>query len=411
MPIVFLLSLLLSTAANATQWSRIATKDKVRLEVDRDSVIKGEAGKLKLWHREVHAAPKVPDSGAFTFIKRTLLTEFNCDKRTTTLVRQLYTAPDGSELKAEAFDGTDAQPVQPDSAMEIVFNYACRQLQKAEVASPAEMPPAATPPVAAAAAAPTEAPPAAPPPETPEKKPAKGKKGKEEPPPPHVTPHWTYSGANGADKWGSLDNEFATCGVGQRQSPIDIRRTVKADLPPIQFAYKPVPLAIVNNGHSIKVDTPNAGGISVDGESYELVQFHFHKPSEEKINGKTYDMVVHLVHQSKSGKLAVIAVLMEAGKEQKLIRTLWTHLPLEQEKPVVRDDVKVDPTQLIPPKSGYYTFLGSLTTPPCSEGVLWLVMKTPLQVSKEQLASFGTVYKNNARPIQPSNGRVIKESR
>ena len=254
-------------------------------------------------------------------------------------------------------------------------------------------------------------PPTTPAVDTPARKRAKGKKGKEDPPPPHVTPHWSYSGANGADKWGSLDNEFATCGIGQRQSPIDIRRTVKADLPPIQFAYKPIPLSIVDNGHSIKDDTPDAGGITVDGESYELVQFHFHKPSEEKINGKAYDMVVHLVHQAKGGKLAVIGVLMEAGKEQKLIRTLWTHLPLEQEKPVVRDDVKIDPTQLIPPKPGYYTFLGSLTTPPCSEGVLWLVMKTPIQVSKEQLASFATVYKNNARPIQPTNGRVIKESR
>ncbi len=405
LPIALLLSLFLPTSVHAATWSRIATKDKVRLEVDSASIVTGEEGKLKLWHREVHAAPKVPDSGAFTFSSRTLLTEFNCTKRTTTPIRQIYAAPDGSELKAETFDGAEAQSVLPDSAMEIVFNHVCRQLQKTETAKPAETPPAP------AAPAPVETPAAAPAPETSAKKPAKGKKGKEEPPPPHVTPHWSYSGANGADKWGSLDNEFATCGVGQRQSPIDIRRTVKADLPPIQFAYKPVPLAIVDNGHSIKVDTANAGGLVVDGESYELVQFHFHKPSEEKINGKAYDMVVHLVHQSKGGKLAVIAVLMEAGKEQKLIRTLWTHLPLEQEKPVVREDVKIDPMQLIPPKPGYYTFLGSLTTPPCTEGVLWLVMKTPIQVSKEQLASFATVYKNNARPVQATNGRVIKESR
>lgn len=402
--IALLLSLLLSSAAYGAKWSRIATKDKVRLEVDAGSIVKGEQGKVRLWHREVNATPRVPDSGAFTFISRTLLTEFNCEKRTTTPVRQIYTAPDGSELKAESFDGADAQPLLPDSAMEIVFNYACRQL-KAEEAKPETAKPAEAPtPVAAV-------PPSTPVSESPAAKPAKGKKGKEEPPPPHVTPHWSYSGANGADKWGSLDAEFATCGIGQRQSPIDIRRTVKADLPPIQFAYKPVPLSIIDNGHSIKVDTPGAGGITVDGERYELAQFHFHKPSEEKINGKTYDMVVHLVHQSKAGKFAVVAVLMEAGKEQKLIRTLWTHLPLEQDKPVVRDDVKIDPMQLIPPKPGYYTFLGSLTTPPCSEGVLWLVMKTPLQVSKEQLASFGTVYKNNVRPIQPTNGRVIKESR
>jgi carbonic anhydrase len=400
LPIALLvLSLFLPSAAHAAKWSRIATKDKVRLEVDIDSTVKGEDAKLTLWHREVHATPKMPDSGAFTFISHTMLTEFNCEKRTTTAVRQIYTAPDGRELKSETFVGADAQPVLPDSAMEIVFNHACRQIKKPEPESkPAEPPPPAPAP------APTET-------KEPPPKAAKGKKGKEEPAPPHVTPHWSYGGATGADKWGTLDNEFATCGVGQRQSPIDIRRTVKADLPPIQFAYKPIPLSIVDNGHSIKVDTPSAGGITVDGESYELVQFHFHKPSEEKINGKAYDMVAHLVHQSKGGKLAVIAVLMEAGKEQKLIRTLWTHLPLEQDKPVVRNDVKIDPTQLIPPKPGYYTFLGSLTTPPCSEGVLWLVMKTPIQVSKEQLASFNTVYKNNIRPIQPTNGRVIKESR
>lgn len=400
LPIALLiLSLFLPTAAHAAKWSRIATKDKVRLEIDSASIVKGEEGKLSLWHREVHATPKVPDSGAFTFISHTMLTEFNCEKRTTTPVQQIYTALDGRELKSEAFVGADALPVLPDSAMEIVFNHACRQIKEPE-AKPAEPPPPA--PAPAPAPVDTKEPPA---------KPAKGKKGKEEPAPPHVTPHWSYSGATGAQKWGSLDNEFATCGIGQRQSPIDIRRTVKADLPPIQFAYKPIPLSIVDNGHSIRVDTPGAGGIVVDGENYELVQFHFHKPSEEKINGKTYDMVVHLVHQSKDGKLTVIGVLMEAGKEQKLIRTLWTHLPLEQNKPVVRDDVKIDPTQLIPPKPGYYTFLGSLTTPPCSEGVLWLVMKTPIQVSKEQLASFSTVYKNNVRPIQPANGRVIKESR
>jgi len=122
-------------------------------------------------------------------------------------------------------------------------------------------------------------------------------------------------------------------------------------------------------------------------------------------------MVIHLVHQSKAGKLAVIAVLIEAGKENSLIRTLWTHLPLEQNKPVTRADIKIDPQQLIPAKRAYYTFLGSLTTPPCTEGVLWLVLKSPIQVSKEQLAGFGTLYKSNVRPVQAVNNRLIKESR
>ena len=141
------------------------------------------------------------------------------------------------------------------------------------------------------------------------------------------------------------------------------------------------------------------------------MQFHIHKPSEEKINGRTYAMDFHLVHQSKAVKLAVVAVMMETGKEQSLIRTLWTNLPLEQNKSITHPEVKIDPSLLIPAKRSYYTFIGSLTTPPCTEDVLWLVLKTPLQVSKEQLAGFGTIYKNNVRPVQPVNGRVIKESR
>ena len=143
-----------------------------------------------------------------------------------------------------------------------------------------------------------------------------------------------------------------------------------------------------------------------------LKQFHFHRPSEEKINGKTYDMVAHLVHQSKEGKLAVVAVLMEAGKkDHPLIRTLWTHLPLEQDKPVTRKETRIDPSDLLPSRRNYFTFLGSLTTPPCTEGVLWLVLKTPVQVSKEQLGGFATIYRNNVRPVQPTNNRVVKEGR
>ena len=130
---------------------------------------------------------------------------------------------------------------------------------------------------------------------------------------------------------GSLDNEFATCGVGQRQSPIDIRRTVKADLPPIQFAYEPIPLSIVDNGHSVKVDTPAGGAITVDGESYELVQFHFHKPRRRRSTARRTTWSCISCAPVEGRQVAVIAVLMEAGKEQKLICTLWTHLPLEQE--------------------------------------------------------------------------------
>ena len=400
------LFLLLAALAPAptlvAKWISLGNKDKARVEVDAGSVVRADGGKLRVWHRESYTAPRIANSGAFSFSRVSVLNEFQCDKRSVSLLQTRYATANDSEIKAETFDGRDALAIAPDSVQELVFDYACKRMS-----GPAVKPV----PAAAPAPAPVPVPVAAPVAEAKEavKKTKAGKNDKEETA--HEAPHWSYSGDTGADKWGNLDKSFETSGIGQRQSPIDIRRTVLADLPPIQFAYKPVPLSIVNNGHSIRVDTPGAGEISVDGEAYELQQFHFHKPSEEKLNGKTYDMVVHLVHQSKAGKLAVVAVTMEAGKEQSLIRTLWTHLPLEQNKPVTRVDVKINPSLLIPAKRTYYTFLGSLTTPPCTEGVLWLVLKSPMQVSKEQLAGFGTLYKNNVRPVQGVNNRLIKESR
>jgi carbonic anhydrase len=388
---LLLFILLLPASAQAAKWISIGTKDQARIEVDSTSKNVPGEGKVRIWHRESYSKPTIPDSGAFSFSRLTTLSEFHCDKRLAATLQQSYSAADESELKTETFDSRDVQPVKPDSNLEMVLNYACRRPKPVVVAAPPEPPPP-------------------PPPPEPPKKSKGGKKVQEDLPPP-PPPLWTYAGNTGPDKWGSLGYQYATCSLGKRQSPIDIRRTVKADLASIKFAYKAVPLSIVDNGHSIRVDTPDAGSMLIDGESYELVQLDFHKPSEEKINGKVYEMSAQLTHQSKSGKLAVLVILFEAGKEQGLIRTLWTHLPLEQEKPVTRADIKIDPTLLLPAKQNYIAFQGSLTTPPCTEGVLWLILKTPIQLSKEQLSSFASVYKNNVRPVQPSNNRVIKESR
>lgn len=385
---------LLPLPAEAAKWVAIDSRNGARIEVDASSLERLGDDKLRLWHRESYAKPQIPDSGAFSFASLTALSEFQCAKRLAAPLRRSYFAANGSEVKAENHDGKDAAPVVPDSIGEAVFSYACKR-RKAPAAAP----------VAVVAAVPPK------PPEEPKPAKKKGKADKEEaPPPPHAV-HWDYDGKAGAAKWGKLSEDYALCGSGQRQSPIDIRETIGADLPPIRFAYKSVPLSIVDNGHTVQVNVAGAGNISVDGEDYELLQFHFHKPSEEKINGKTYDMVVHLVHKSAAGRLAVVAVMLQAGKEQRLIRTLWNHLPLEQDKPVERAGVGIDPAQLLPAQRNYFTYIGSLTTPPCSEGVLWLVLKTPTQASKEQIASFGKIYKSNARPIQSRSGRVIKESR
>jgi carbonic anhydrase len=222
---------------------------------------------------------------------------------------------------------------------------------------------------------------------------------------------WSYSGPTGADNWGKLKSEFAACATGKRQSPIDIRDGAKLELEPIKFDYKPSPLHIVDNGHTVQVNYAEGSSISVAGERYELKQFHFHKPSEERINGRVYDLVAHLVHQSTDGRLAVIAVLFESGPAQNaFIKALWPHLPLEAGREIAPLDVVIDINELLPTARTYYAYMGSLTTPPCTEGVLWLVMKNSVPINAEQVGVFGKLYALNARPVQPGNGRLIKES-
>jgi len=222
---------------------------------------------------------------------------------------------------------------------------------------------------------------------------------------------WDYSTTRGPGHWGDLKPEFASCKSGHRQSPIHIRDPQKADLPPIQFDYKPSPLNIVDNGHTIMVNYSPGSFIIVGGKRYELKQFHFHMPSEEKINGKGYDMVVHLVHADANGNIAVVSVLLEKGEGNDLIRRLWTDLPEEKDKVKVAKDVEIDADGLLPADRSYYTFTGSLTTPPCSEEVTWFVLKHPVSVSAAEIEQFSKLYRNNARPTQPLYDRVVLESK
>ena len=226
--------------------------------------------------------------------------------------------------------------------------------------------------------------------------------------------HWGYQGTTGPSHWGAMEHEYAACGAGKTQSPIDIEESAakKSDLPAIAFDYKPSPLKIVDNGHTVQVIYAPGSSITVAGKQYELVQFHFHKPSEEKINGKPSDMVVHLVHRDRDGKLAVVAVLLQAGASNSLIETLWKNVPKEKEKETDVQGVQVNAADLLPAnKAAYYTFMGSLTTPPCSEGVTWFVLKARTTISKDELASFGMLYPMNARPTQALNGRDLRSTR
>ena len=221
--------------------------------------------------------------------------------------------------------------------------------------------------------------------------------------------HWSYTGNNGVQQWHKLSPEFAACAEGKRQSPIDIRDGVRSQLEPIVFNYKPSGLRVVNNGHTIEVKYEPGSSITIGETTYALIQFHFHRPAEERVNGRAFDMVAHLVHKSTEGKLAVVAVLMMTGDENAFIKTLWNNLPLDVDMEERLESVKIDASQLLPKIRGYYTYMGSLTTPPCTEGVRWIVMRTPVQISRSQVQTFSRVYEMNARPVQAANGRLVKE--
>ena len=221
--------------------------------------------------------------------------------------------------------------------------------------------------------------------------------------------HWSYGGEGGPAQWAGLKPEFATCGLGARQSPIDIRGGIRVDLEPIRFDYRPSAFSVLDNGHTVQANIAGSNSIEIGGRRYDLLQFHFHRPSEERINGRQYDMVIHLVHKDPEGRLAVVAVMLEQGRAQPAIQMVWNSLPLEKnlENPA---PVPLDLNLLLPEDRRYFTYMGSLTTPPCSEGVLWMVMKQPVPVSPDQVGVFARLYPMKARPIQPSAGRLIKES-
>jgi carbonic anhydrase len=227
----------------------------------------------------------------------------------------------------------------------------------------------------------------------------------------HKPTHWGYDGDEGPSHWGTLQPEFATCKTGHHQSPIDIRNPQKSDLPAIQFDYKPSPLHIIDNGHTIVINYAPGSSIRVGDKQYTLKQFHFHRPSEEKVHGKRYDMDVHLVHADQNGNLAVVAILIETGADNLLVKELWNDLPTEKEKEELLNTVQINAAALLPADRGYYTFSGSLTTPPCNENVTWYELKHPVTVTPAEIEQFSKLYRHDARPTQSLYDRVVLESK
>lgn len=219
---------------------------------------------------------------------------------------------------------------------------------------------------------------------------------------------WSYAGANGPEQWGQLKPEFAQCGGGKRQSPIDIREGIKVTLDPIQFDYRSTAFRVLDTGRTVQVNLEAGNSITVNGRRYDLQRIEFHRPSEERVNGRQFEMSAHLVHRDMDGRIAVVAVLMDQGVDHPMVQLVWNSLPLERHTDQA-SSVALDMAQMLPDQKQYLTYMGSLTAPPCTEGVLWMVMKQPVTLSRDQIGVFSRLYPMNARPIQPTSGRLIKD--
>jgi carbonic anhydrase len=224
---------------------------------------------------------------------------------------------------------------------------------------------------------------------------------------------WTYEGIKGPLHWGKLDPAYKACSEGKEQSPIDIRGAhLNKSLPPIEFHYIAGSMTLTNTGHTVQITPPAGSYIVVGGTRYDLVQFHFHHPGEEAVKGKLPDMTLHLVHKSADGKIVVVAVRLNEGNPNAVLAALWQHLPKttgatdKLDKP----DEEMNPAGLLPADHGYWTYEGSLTAPPCTEGVRWFIFEQQVEISRSQLKAFTALYKVNSRLIQDTHGRKIEAS-
>ncbi|MGB3299498.1 MAG: carbonic anhydrase [Phormidesmis sp.] len=221
---------------------------------------------------------------------------------------------------------------------------------------------------------------------------------------------WGYVGEGSPEEWGDLSSTYAACRTGSQQSPINLQGAIGADLETIEISYKPVPLSILNTGHTIQVNAPTGNSIQLDGESFDLLQFHFHDPSEHTVESRAYPMELHFVHANAKGELAVLSVFLEEGEENMSLAPVWKAMPNQKTEAQTISGAQVDITKLLPSNRSLFRYFGSLTTPPCSEIVKWVVFKEPISVSAAQIAKFKEIFPLNARPVQPLERRFILQS-
>ncbi len=222
---------------------------------------------------------------------------------------------------------------------------------------------------------------------------------------------WGYEGNGAPENWQDLSPANRVCGVGFQQSPIDIGHSIPAETGKLDISYKSTPLRILNNGHTVQVNCDAGSSVTLDGKAFKLLQFHFHHPSEHTLRGRAFDLEAHFVHVSNDGVLAVLGVFVAQGADNGALAPIWDNIPASAgpEKRVA--SITVFPERLLPSDRTYYRYYGSLTTPPCSEKVIWSVFQTPLEASSDQVKKFASIYPTNARPTQALNRRFLLRSK
>ena len=409
-------------------WMVVASEQGKRIEIERNSVTSSGQNNATALGRVVLDRPIVDPRTSTSYQAIEILNRYDCKERTYATLKRIYYKEDGELLRQEDVKLPYDMPVRSGTPDDKLFREACRpkgavnagqvtaadtinkvneiatalrqhnetliekevkkdtqrQSEQARVTLSGRRRAAASSAGGAGAVG-----------------------GKTEAPA-HIA--WAYEGSGAPQFWAKLDKDYERCASGRRQSPIDIRAGFAVDLEAIQFDYQPAPFRVADSGRNLIVSI-YGGALSLLGKPYVLTHFQFHRPSETAIDGKFFDMEVQLTHRAVDGSLVLLSVLLEKGTENPLVQHVLNNLPLERGGEVAPPGQVIDMEQLLPAARSYYTFMGSLTRPPCTEGVQWVVLKQPKTISPEQLDIFERLYKPNARPLQPAFGRIIKESR
>jgi len=222
--------------------------------------------------------------------------------------------------------------------------------------------------------------------------------------------NWDYIGENGTENWAELSPEYQICKIGKSQSPINVKSPISLEPPQISINYKEAPINLINNGHTIQVNYTPGSMLKIGDKDFELLQFHFHHPSEHLLDGESFPMEVHFVHKAPDNTLAVLGIFIRAGHENNALKSIWDVMPTSKLSTKKVSNKMLNAAEILPQEQSFYTYSGSLTTPPCSEIVTWVVYKKPIEMSQQQINKFAQLYPNNARPTQSIGQRLLLKS-